>query len=279
MLKIGDFSRLSRVTVKALRYYDEIGLLKPVEVDRFTGYRYYSVDQLPRLNRIVVLKNLGLSLEEISQLVNNDLPAEHIRQLLHVKQAEIRQRLQGEQGRLGQVEEWLRQIEKEGIMPEQDVVLKKVAAQKVASVRGVVPTYSDISIQGCSGVSALFNELCPYLEKHKAQWVGPPIAVYHDMEYKERDVDIEVAAPIANSIPATDRIKVGDLPAVEQMACMIHRGSYETMGESYKALMAWAEANGYQMAGPDREVYLKSYGEASDPSEFITELQLPVTKK
>lgn len=98
MLKIGDFSRLSRVTVKALRYYDEIGLLKPVKVDRFSGYRYYSVDQLPRLNRIVVLKNLGLSLEEVSQLVNNDLPAEHIRQLLQVKQAEIRQRLQDEQG-------------------------------------------------------------------------------------------------------------------------------------------------------------------------------------
>ena len=103
MLKIGDFSRLSRVTVKALRYYDEIGLLKPVAVDRFTGYRYYSADQLPRLNRIIVLKNLGLSLEEVSQLLNNDLPAEHIRQLLHVKRAEIRQRLQDEQGRLDQV--------------------------------------------------------------------------------------------------------------------------------------------------------------------------------
>ena len=271
MLKIGDFSRLSRVTVKALRYYDEIGLLKPVEVDRFTGYRYYSVEQLPRLNRIVVLKNLGLSLEEVSQLVNNDLPAEHIRQLLHVKQAEIRQRLQDEQGRLGQVEEWLKQIEKEGIMPEQDVVIKKVDAQKVASVRGVVPTYADISI--------LFNELYPYLMEKNAQFAGPPIAVYHDMEYMEKDVDIEVAAPIANSIPATDRIKVGELAAVEQMACMIHRGSYETIGESYKALMAWAEANGYQMAGPDREVYLKTSHETSDPSEFITELQLPVTKK
>jgi effector-binding domain-containing protein len=271
MLKIGDFSRLSRVTVKALRYYDEIGLLKPVEVDRFTGYRYYSVDQLPRLNRIIVLKNLGLSLEEVSQLIDNDLPAEHIRQLLHVKQAEIRQRLQDEQGRLGQVEEWLRQIEKEGIMPEQDVIIKKVAAQKVASVRGVVPTYGDID--------QLFNELCPYLEQHKAQWIGPPIAVYHDMEYMEKDVDIEVAVPIANSIPTTDRIKVAELPAVEQMACLIHRGPYETIGESYKALMAWAEANGYQIAGPDREVYLQGPEPGRSPEEFITELQLPVTKK
>jgi effector-binding domain-containing protein len=271
MLKIGDFSRLSRVTVKALRYYDEIGLLKPVSVDRFTGYRYYSADQLPRLNRIIVLKSLGLSLEEVSQLLNDDLTAEHIRQLLHVKQAEIRQRLEDEQGRLRQVEEWLRQIEKEGIMPEQNVVLKKVNAQKVASVRGVVPTYADID--------RLFNELCPYLEEHQAQWIGPPIAVYYDMEYKESDVDIEVAVPITGSIPVSDRVKVGELPALEQAACLIHQGSYEMLGESYKALMAWTEANGYQIAGPDREVYLKSHKEAGDPSGFVTELQLPVTKK
>jgi effector-binding domain-containing protein len=271
MLKIGDFSRLSRVTVKALRYYDEIGLLKPVSVDRFTGYRYYSVDQLPRLNRIVVLKNLGLSLEEVSQLVNNDLPAEHIRQLLHVKQAEIQQRLQDEQGRLGQVEKWLRQIEKEGIMPEQNVVIKKVDVQKVTSVRGVVPTYNDID--------RLFNELYPYLMEKNAQIAGPPIAVYHDMEYMEKDVDIEVAVPIANSIPTTDRIKVAELSAIEQAACLLHRGPYETIGESYKALMAWAETNGYQIAGPDREIYLQGPEPSRSPEEFITELQLPVTKK
>ncbi len=93
MLKIGDFSRLSRVTVKALRYYDEIGLLKPVEVDRFTGYRYYAADQLPRLNRIIALKSLGLSLEEVGKLVDNSLTPEHIKQLLSVKRAEISERL------------------------------------------------------------------------------------------------------------------------------------------------------------------------------------------
>jgi DNA-binding transcriptional MerR regulator len=175
MLKIGDFSFLSRVTVKTLRYYDEIGLLKPVKVDPFTSYRYYSVEQLPRLNRILVLKNLGLSLEEISRMVNDDLTTEHIRQLLHVKQSEIRQRLEDEQGRLEQVEKWLRQIEKEGIMPKQDVIIKKIEAQNVASVRDVVPAYHDIE--------RLCNELYHYLMGKNAQIAGPPIAVYHDMAY------------------------------------------------------------------------------------------------
>jgi effector-binding domain-containing protein len=272
MLKIGDFSFLSRVTVKTLRYYDEIGLLKPVKVDPFTSYRYYSVEQLPRLNRILVLKNLGLSLEEISRMVNDDLTTEHIRQLLHVKQSEIRQRLEDEQGRLEQVEKWLRQIEKEGIMPKQDVIIKKIEAQNVASVRDVVPTYHDIE--------RLCNELYPYLMGKNAQIAGPPIAVYHDMEYMEKDVDIELVVPITGSLPATDRVKVGDLPAVEQAACMIHQGPYETIGESYKMLMAWAEANGYQVAGPDREIYLKGpEEEGRSPQDYITELQLPVAKK
>ncbi|MFC2024752.1 MerR family transcriptional regulator [Chloroflexota bacterium] len=271
MLKIGDFSRLSRVTVKALRYYDEIGLLKPAMVDRFNGYRYYSVDQLPRLNRIVVLKNLGLSLDEVAQLVSDNLSAAHIRQLLHVKQAEIRQRLSDENQRLGQVEEWLKQIEKEGIMPAKDVVIKKIEAQTIASARGVVPTYSDIG--------QLFNELYPHLGQHQAQIIGPPIAIYHDMEFKERDPDIEVAAPIIGAVPETGRVKVRQLEAIDTAACLIHQGPYEAISESYQALMAWAETNGYRIAGPDREIYIKSMNETTNPAEFITELQLPVEKK
>ena len=99
-------------------------------------------------------------------------------------------------------------------MPAYDVVIKKVNAQTVASVRDVIPTYYDIG--------KLFNELYPYLGEHKAQWAGPPFAIYHDMEYRERDVDVEVAVPITGSLAATDRIKVYELPAVEQMACLIH---------------------------------------------------------
>ncbi len=93
MLKIGDFSQLAQVSVRALRIYDEMGLLKPVHVDRFTGYRYYEAEQLPRLNRIIALKDLGLTLDQIAQLLKDDLSAEQLRGMLMMKQADLEQEL------------------------------------------------------------------------------------------------------------------------------------------------------------------------------------------
>lgn len=100
MIRIGDFSKLSQVTIKALRYYDEMGLLKPINVDEFTGYRYYVVEQLARLNRILALKDLGLSLEQVAQVLNEGVSPERLRGMLQLKQAELRQHIADEQARL-----------------------------------------------------------------------------------------------------------------------------------------------------------------------------------
>jgi DNA-binding transcriptional MerR regulator len=104
MFKIGDFSKLSRVSVKTLRYYDEVGLLKPIQIDRFTGYRFYSVDQLPRLNRILALKDLGFSLEQIGRLLDEELPPSELRGMLRLKQGELQQQVDEQQSRLARVE-------------------------------------------------------------------------------------------------------------------------------------------------------------------------------
>ncbi|HEU4745132.1 MAG TPA: helix-turn-helix domain-containing protein, partial [Anaerolineales bacterium] len=143
MIRIGDFSKLSRVSVKALRLYDEMGLLKPVDVDRFTGYRYYEFDQLPRLYRILALKDLGFSLEEIGRLLEGELSVEQMRGMLKLRQAEIRQKVEEESRRLARVELWLREIEQEDSMSKYDVVIKKIEPHRVAAVRGVVPTPAD----------------------------------------------------------------------------------------------------------------------------------------
>ena len=274
MFKIGDFSKLSQVSVKALRYYDELGLLKPVEVDRFTGYRYYSADQLPRLNRILALKDLGLSLEQIASLLDDDLPAAQIRGMLRLKQSEMRERVQEEQARLARVEARLRQIEEEGKMPTYEVVLKRVPTQRVAAVRAVIPTFPD---QG-----QLWNELFAYLGQHRIQPTGPCITLYHDTEYKDRDIEAEVCAPVDAHARGNGRVKVYDLPAVETMACIIHHGAFNALNQAYSSLMDWVQANGYRIAGPDREVYLDTGGRSGmlpqdDPS-FVTEIQLPVEK-
>jgi len=270
MFKIGDFSRLSQVPVKTLRYYDEIGLLKPAEVDRFTSYRYYSGDQLPRLNRILALKDLGLSLAQVGELLDGDLPAEQIRGMLRLKRAEAHQKVEDEQTRLARVEWRLRQIEQEGVMSTQEVVLKKVAAMTVASLRDIIPTYTEIG--------QLYGELFAYLGRQRISPVGPPFAIYHEEEYRERDVDAEAAVPIAKSMPSAERVKVRELPAVEEMACTVHEGSYDGLSDAYGRLIGWIEANGYRIVAPNREIYVKGPGADHEPSDYVTELQFPVEK-
>jgi effector-binding domain-containing protein len=269
MFKIGQFSRFSQVTVKTLRYYDKIGLLKPAEIDRFTGYRYYSASQLPRLNRILALKDLGLSLEQIAQLLDGDLSPDQIRGMLRLKQVEIEGRLEEEQARLARVEWRLRQIEQEETMSTQEAVIKSIPAQTVVSVRDTVPT---------SGISQLFGEVFGHLCQHSIAPAGPPFAIYYDEEFREEAIDVEIAAPATGAVPASERVQARELPAVEQMACLIHEGDYEAIGGTYGQLMAWIEANGYCIAGPVREVYLQGPESGRDPSTYVTEIQFPVEK-
>src|SRR5688572_29797458 len=126
MFKIGEFSRLVQVPVPTLRYYDQIGLLKPIEVDRFTGYRYYSASQLPRLHRILALKGLGFSLEQIATVVDEGLTVEQMRGMLRLRHAQISQQLAEVQNQLIEVEVRLQQIEREEKMSTYDVMLKQV---------------------------------------------------------------------------------------------------------------------------------------------------------
>ena len=114
MLKIGEFAKKAQVTVKTLRHYDKLGLLKPAWIDRFTGYRYYAQEQMPRLNRIMALKDLGFTLEQAGRILQNELTVDELRGMLRLKCAELEQRIEEEQARLIRVEARLHQIEHEG---------------------------------------------------------------------------------------------------------------------------------------------------------------------
>jgi effector-binding domain-containing protein len=271
MIKIGDFSKLARVSIKALRYYDEIGLLKPVKVDQFTGYRYYETGQLSRLTRIIALKDMGLSLEEIARLLKDDVSISHILDLLHIKQSEIKDKLQEESMRLIRVEEWLKQVEKEGKMPVYEIILKKIPAQKVVAIRAILPG-------GYGETGKLFDKLMPFVFQSGAQMIGPPIEIIYDQEFKEKDVDVEVAVPVENVVPVKGEFKSYELADYENMSSTIHKGSYDTVSAAYAALMKWIEANGYQIAGPSREIYFTDPHSDTPPSEYITEIQIPVVK-
>ena len=269
MFKIGDFSKLSQVSIKALRLYDHMGLLKPIHVDSFTNYRYYSASQLPRLNRILAFKDLGFSLEQIVQLLDDEISLEQIRGMLRLKQAELHQHIKSEKLRLARVEAQIKQIERENTMPNCNIVVKKVEPMEVVSIREIIANYS--------AVGELFNELTGYLSQQEVAKFDYCAAIWHDPDYKESDVDGEAVVSIARSVRETKRIKVCELPGYDAIACTIHEGSYLTIGESYKRLLAWIEANGYQIIDPNREVYIQG-GQEQDNESYITEIQFPVVK-
>jgi effector-binding domain-containing protein len=253
-----------------LRYYDEMGLLKPVSVDAFTGYRLYEYSQLSVLHRILALKDLGFSLEEIGRLLD-DLSVEQMRGMLKLRQTEARQHLREEAERLERIESQLRQIEQEDIVSKYDVVIKNAEEIKVASVRDVVPTPP---AQG-----RLWEELGGYLAMHGIRANGACFTLYHDDEFKERDWDVEVCEQVTVDLSESKRIKVKTLPAIDSLACTIHDGPFTTIGEAYNALGKWITDNGYRITGPCREVYLQTAGDGNqnDPNT-VTEIQFPVEK-
>lgn len=272
MFKIGVLSRLAAVPVKTLRYYDSIGLFAPSTVDRFTGYRYYTFDQLPRLNRILALRDLGFTLEQIGQLMDEDLSVEQMRGMLRMKQAEVEQQLTDEQARLRRIESRLRQIEQEGKMPEYEVVIKKQEPVRAATLRDIVPNYGSMG--------QLFGELMNTLGQHGIPPAGPLIGIYYDEEYKEQDVDAEVAVAVGegDDLPAGGRVAVRELASYEMVASLMRPGPYDDFTPAYQALMGWIERNGYRITGPNREIYLRGPEADTAPDEYLTEILFPVEK-
>lgn len=273
MFKIGDFSRLCRVPVSALRYYADIDLLQPNHIDPFTGYRYYSLDQLPRLNRMLALRDLDFSLDQIKQIMSEDLSVDTLRGMLMMKQQEIDARIQDDQARLARVAARLNQLAKEGKMTDQEVILKSIDAMRVLSVRQVVPSGEHVGLLlGAAAMAAVSQGVMPS---------APPFTIFHDSDFKEADLDVEIVLPVSGTTPDTiplddaRALSAGLLPGVASAACLVHTGGFDTLPEAYAVLGRWIEQNGCQINGPAREVYLRPPSEAELP---ITEIQFPVKR-
>ncbi len=266
MLKIGEFSRIVNVPVKTLRYYDEIGLFKSDYIDEQTGYRFYSFEQLPRLNRLLALKDLGLSLSQIDQMLQEDLSADQLRGMLLLKQAELEDVARDIRERIARVDARLSLIETEDKMPDYEVVIKTVDPVLVASSQEAIPDYETIG----PVMGRLYNGVVAHIVKHKGQFAGPGITVWHE------NLKAEASLPIKKTIPEGDDVKIRELPG-DQMACLVHHGGFEGFPRAYQAGVQWIEANGYEITGPNREVYLQ-FRPDGDPKDYVTEIQFPVAK-
>lgn len=281
MFRIGEFARFTRVSVKMLRHYDAIGLLAPARVDDSTGYRFYSTDQLPTLNRIIALKDLGFSLDQIRELLASDLTIDQIRGMLKAQRAQARAAIEDERRRLRAIEARLLQIERSEAVSPYDVVLRPVAPLLIASIRRHLEP---------SAVTSAFEALEAYCARHDARAVAPPLSIDYSADPDRVDQDIEVALPIRARIPESEGVVVRLLEGWPTVACVIYGGAYEEDRQARGSLLRWIEANRYRIAGPPREVYLR-FGadqlgyELPDAyltdvsSEFVTEIQIPVMKE
>jgi DNA-binding transcriptional MerR regulator len=274
MFGIGAFARVAQVSVRTLHHYDDIGLLPPARVDPQTGYRWYRADQLPRLNRILALRDLGLPLTEVRRVVDDEVSLGELRGMLRLRQAEARDRVAAERERLARVEARLRQMEVEGRIGEYDVVVKPLEPQHVALVDTTAPSFGNATLGPI--FDRLFGELFRELNRAGVEMTGPHIALYEPSDDPAAPITVMAAVPIDDGDVSSGRVRVVDLPPVARAAVTVHRGSMASVEDGYRALMRWADETGEQIDGYSREIYLDMIG---DPESWITELQFALRER
>lgn len=265
LVPIGRFSKMTRLSVKALRHYDEIGLLVPAVVDRSSGYRYYTYGQANRAEAIRVLRSLDMPIEDVREALDADDPEVAAKVL-----DRHRARLEAEVGRHERMLAFLGRLidRKEGVMYE--VTVKEVPAQHVAALR----KHASMATIG-RDVSSGFATVGEAVGRAGAQMVGPPFLVMFDVIDEESDGDIQIAFPVAAPFPGAGDVLGEELPATT-VASTMHRGPYDEIGPAYQTVAGWIQEHGHEVAGPPREIYLTDPQETPDPADNLTEIQFPI---
>ena len=275
LLKIGDFSKLSQTTVDTLRHYNDIGLLRPAHIDSATRYRYYTVDQLARIHRIAALKELGLSLEQIGNMLNNQPSREQIKGMLALQEAELEQEVREQQARLAQVKFRLRMLEMEEHMPEVDVVVKRLEPMRVLHTRQICA--------GFPGIEAVGREMIAAMEQYGVQLDDKrhQVNIFYCAGYNMDNMDITFTFPIANSwtkdvpLATLGTMTVTHTEPVEMAATYIQNGmpAPEILNEKLAMLQRWCVANGYQLSNEYRFYFYKGPLDSHSWEDWVVEIQ------
>jgi DNA-binding transcriptional MerR regulator/effector-binding domain-containing protein len=276
MFRIGDFSRIARVSCRLLRYYDELGLLKPAAIERDTGYRYYSAAQLPTLNRILVLKELGLSLDEIVKMMQSSTSSTQLRELLQARRSDIERSLETEKDRLRQLDTRIAQIDSGGQLVADDVIVRADPAQWLLSTRQILPSFA--------AARDVIGEVVRSAKKAiPADTLGPLIAIAHAPEFEPDRLDVEIGYVVRSKTnPSVKQssgieLQLRELPATERMATCVRIGPPEQAHLITEKIGAFVEANGYRLAGPSRELFLQP-PRLDRMAESVVEMQFPIEK-
>jgi DNA-binding transcriptional MerR regulator len=274
VFRIGEFSQIARVSGRLLRYYDSIGLLQPRRIDPQTGYRYYSAGQLERLNRILALKDLGLSLEQVARMLDDKISTAEIRGMLALKKAELERSLAEEAARLRHIESRLTQIEQQGSLGDYDVVVKSSPATPALSTRAVYPSFDE--------VIAALREIANAVRTQVAAAARENMMVVAHCDFDDENLDLEIGVTLNRvvnkpvGLPSGAQLALTELPASATLATIVRTGPLYQSHLAFGKLGVWMEANSYAIAGPCREIFLDMPFQA--PGDPAVEIQFPVTK-
>ena len=283
MIKIGDFALLADVSVRSLRHYDKLNLIKPAYINQDNGHRYYTLDQLTRLNRLIALKNLGIPLKQLEALLNADVSESDLRGMLLLRKAELKSQMQEAQQRLNGVEMRLHQIEDMGRLHDYDVIVKSIPQQPIVSLREHINTGHDIP----SKFDKLYRKIQP-LGINIQQAVGlfhrrvvPKKYPCSSLPYSVAPDALECAFIVdaTKSLNLKNPFATRELPAVEAMATVLYQGAYLHRGAAVLALYRWAENNNTWFKGPIREIYLQVKQQDAEHPDNLVEIQFPLSER
>ena len=265
LVPIGRFSKMTRLSVKALRRYDEIGLLKPAQVDETTGYRYYHLGQANRAEAVRILRSVDMPLDDIKAILEADnTEATHAHLMAH------RERLAG---RLAAQERMLAYLEalitrEEGVLPY-EVTIEQVAPQLIAAVK----KHTRLR-QVSDDIGAGFGSLLQALGRAGTAPAGPPLLVFHTVIDEETDGDIEICVPVSQTVADDGEVYRRELEG-GPMATTMHRGPYEEISPAYHTIAGWISEHGHEIAGPPREIYLND-PQTVRPEDLLTRVEFPI---
>ncbi|MDR1775827.1 MAG: MerR family transcriptional regulator [Actinomycetes bacterium] len=275
MHRIGAFSKLGKTTVKTLRYYDELGLLTPARIDAATGYRYYRTEQLLRLNDIMALRQMGFSVEEVGRIVSaGSGGTDDLIETLTARRADLARAQDALNLQLSRLDTYLAE-RKEGLTMQYQATLKDLPACTVFSARRTLASYDELGecyVDVGRAVAAANPDLCCTQPEYCC-------AIYHDGEYRESDIDVEICQAVEGPGVAADGFEFRELPAT-RVASVLHRGPYsgpDGLSKAYAYLYGWIESNGLKPSDAPRESYLDGVWNCESDADWLTELQVPVS--
>lgn len=269
MFKIGEFSKLTQVSVRMLRYYDESGLMKPEQTDPNTGYRMYSANQIPELSKIVFLRDIGFNIAEISALLNN-WNNDFILTRLKEKRRAVENEINEEQNKLNKIDMAERDILFGRDEIRYNIFIKSVPSCCVLSLRRIIGDYYKEEV--------LWKELCEFADKNHISVCGEPFSIFHDIEYKEENVDAEVCIPINGILfDSKEGFACKYIEAVPYMAYTMVNGEFCNIKEAYFSFAEWLRENKkYKMSSPERQIVHRGPWNEKDSDHYLTEIQIPL---